>query len=80
MRRVTLREMKNNTTAVLDWVSGGESASVLKRRNPVAILSPPPHPKRHATPDYAGRLQAIYGTKVLETTGSELMAESRGHS
>ncbi len=45
MRTVTIRELKNNTTAVLEWVSGGESVNVLKRRNLVAILSPPPHPK-----------------------------------
>jgi antitoxin (DNA-binding transcriptional repressor) of toxin-antitoxin stability system len=80
MKTTTIRELKHATTAVLSWVAAGESVEVRRRRQPVAVLSPPRRKARVARPDFAGRLRTIYGTTVLAATGTDLVAGSRGES
>ena len=78
MKTTTIRELKHATTTVLSWVAGGESVEVRRRNEPVAILSPPKRRTRVVRPGFAAR--SIYGDRVLATTGTDLMAESRGAS
>ncbi|MDO8835674.1 MAG: hypothetical protein Q7V01_08755 [Vicinamibacterales bacterium] len=80
MKTTTIRELKHATTTVLGWVAGGESVEVRRRNKPVALLSPPSRRARVVRPDFAARLRAIYGTRVLATTGTDLIDESRGAS
>ena len=77
MKTTTIRELKHDTT-VLSWVAGGESVEVRRRGVPVAILSPRKRRARIVRPDFAARLRAIYGDRILPTTASDLIAESRG--
>jgi antitoxin (DNA-binding transcriptional repressor) of toxin-antitoxin stability system len=62
---------------VLSWVAEGETVEVRRRNEPVAILSPPRRKKPIRRPDFAARLEAIYGTKVLAATGTEVVSEPR---
>ena len=78
MKTTTIRELKHATTTVLGWVAGGESVEVRRRNEPVAVLSPPTRRVRVVRPDFVARLRAIYGAKVLATTGTDVVAESRG--
>jgi antitoxin (DNA-binding transcriptional repressor) of toxin-antitoxin stability system len=80
VKTTTIRELKHATTTVLSWVAGGESVEVRRRNEPVAMLLPPTRRTRVVRPDFAARLRAIYGDHVLATTGTDLMAESRGAS
>ncbi|HEY2774755.1 MAG TPA: hypothetical protein VGK20_11975 [Candidatus Binatia bacterium] len=80
MKTTTIRELKHDTTTVLSWVAGGESVEVLRRNTPVALLSPPKRASRVKRPDFAARMKAIYGARILATTGSDLVSESRGDS
>jgi antitoxin (DNA-binding transcriptional repressor) of toxin-antitoxin stability system len=80
MRVTTIRELKHDTTTVLGWVAAGESVEVRRRNKPVAVLSPPGRKKRPILPDFKARLREIYGDHTLPTTGSELIAQSRGDS
>ena len=80
MRVTTIRELKHDTSTVLGWVAAGESVELRRRNKPVAMLSPPARKKRPILPDFKARLREIYGDKVLPTTGSDLIAESRGNS
>lgn len=80
MKTTTIRELKHDTTTVLSWVARGESVEVLRRNIPVALLSPLKRASQVKRPDFAARLKTIYGTKVLATTGSDLVSESRGDS
>ena len=80
MKVTTIREPKHDTTTVLSWVAGGETVEVRRRNEPVALLSPPQRRSPVRRPDFAARMRAIYGTKVLGTTGTDLVAESRGES
>lgn len=78
MRKTTIRELKHATSAVLEWVAAGETVEVRRRNEPVAILSPPRPTARIARPNFAARLQEIYGTKILRVTATDLLSESRG--
>jgi antitoxin (DNA-binding transcriptional repressor) of toxin-antitoxin stability system len=80
MKITTIRELKHATTTVLSWVAGGESVEVRRRNEPVAMLLPPTRRTRVVRPDFVARLRAIYGDHVLATTGTDLIAESRGSS
>mgnify|MGYP000175351161 CR=1 FL=1 len=80
MKTTTIRELKHDTTTVLSWVAGGETVEVLRRNVLVALLSPPRRTSKISRPDFAARLKAIYGTRTLDTTGSDLVSESRGDS
>jgi len=80
MKTTTIRELKHDTTTVLSWVAKGETVEVRRRNEPVALLSPPRRRPPVRRPDFAARLEAIYGKKILATTGTDLIAESRGES
>jgi prevent-host-death family protein len=78
MRTTTIRELRHDTNRVLSWVADGESVEVRRRGDPVAVLSPRRRAGRIVRPDYAARLHAIYGDRVLPTTGTDLVSEARG--
>lgn len=80
MKRTTIRELKHATSAVLQRVASGEMIEVCRRDEPVAVLSPPVRKTRVSRPDFAARLRDIYGAKVLEMTGSDLVSASRGEA
>ena len=80
MKTTTIRELRHDTTTVLSWVARGESVEVQRRGEPVAVLSPRKHPARAARPDFLARIRTIYGDKVLSTTATDLVSESRGES
>lgn len=77
MKTATIRELKHDTAAVLAWVEQGETVEVRRRGQSVALLSPPKKRAR-SRPDFAARLKAIYGTKVLARTATDLLAAERG--
>lgn len=78
MKQTTIRELKHATTRVLAMVEAGETVEVRRRKKPVAVLSPPDRKAMMKKPDFAARLKAIYGDASLETTGTDLVNESRG--
>jgi antitoxin (DNA-binding transcriptional repressor) of toxin-antitoxin stability system len=78
MKRTTIRELKHETGKVLAMVEAGESVEVFRRKESVAMLTPVLLGKPMEMPDFAARLRRIYGERILETTGTELMDESRG--
>jgi antitoxin (DNA-binding transcriptional repressor) of toxin-antitoxin stability system len=78
VKTTTIRELKHATTTVLSWVADGETVEVRRRREPVALLSPPKRRAAIRRPDYAARLKAVYGRQVLPTTGTDLVSEFRG--
>ena len=48
-----------------------------KRRRVIARLVPEKPAERPPMPDFLGRLKAIYGDRVLDVTGADLLAEDR---
>jgi antitoxin (DNA-binding transcriptional repressor) of toxin-antitoxin stability system len=78
MKRTTIRELKHETGKVLAMVEAGESVEVFRRKESVAMLTPVLRGKPMEMPDFAERLRRIYGERILQTTGTDLMDESRG--
>lgn len=68
MKTATLRKLRHDFGSVFAWVEQGEPVSISKRGKIIALLSPPPAPKRakrKKRPDFAARLKRIYGGLVL---------------
>lgn len=80
MKTTTIRELKHDTTTVLSWVADGETVEVRRRGEPVALLSPPKRRAPIRRPDFVARLKTVYGERVLSTTGTDLVSESRGRT
>lgn len=78
MKQASIREIKHETSRVLGMVEAGQMVEIRRRRKLVAILSPPVKDKAVEMPDFVARLRRIYGDRILETTGTELVAEARG--
>lgn len=79
-RTTTVRELKHEMSKVLSWVARGETVEVLRRSEPVARLSPPGRRTPIERPDFLARLRATYGKKLLRSTGTDVVSESRGTS
>jgi antitoxin (DNA-binding transcriptional repressor) of toxin-antitoxin stability system len=78
MKHTTIRELKHETSKVLAMVESGETVEVRRRREPVALLSPPGRRKPPEKPNFAARLREIYGDRILDSTGTDLVNDARG--
>ena len=68
MKTATVRQIRHDFGTVLHWVEDGEHVAVSKRGKIVALISPPPVVKTagpRKRPNFAARLQRIYGDKPL---------------
>jgi antitoxin (DNA-binding transcriptional repressor) of toxin-antitoxin stability system len=77
MRTATVRQLRHDFGSVLAWVEEGEAVGISKRGKVIALLSPPPAPRRTRTrrrPDFLARLKRIYGDKVLH---ADVVVEER---
>ena len=60
MKTATVRQLRHDFGAVLNWVEEGEPVEISKRGKIVALLTPPPAPKparSRKRPDFAARLK-----------------------
>jgi transposase len=57
-------------------LSQGNVVEITKRRKVVAHLTPVPS-ERPPLPDFLARLKEIYGDKVLEVSGADLISADR---
>ena len=78
MTRATVRDLRYRFSKVHDLLQEGEEIQITKRGKPIAILVPVREQGPAGRPDFLARLKAIYGEKVLEVSGAELLAEERG--
>jgi prevent-host-death family protein len=81
MKTASIRDMRHDFNRVLAWVSNGEEVAITKHRRTVARLVPAHTRKTTAVrmPDIAGRLQKVFGGKVISDQAMEaVLRESRG--
>jgi antitoxin (DNA-binding transcriptional repressor) of toxin-antitoxin stability system len=76
MRTVCVRDLRYDFKTVERILQEGEEVHITKRRKVIARLVPEPA-QRPALPDFMGRMRAIYGDKLLPTTGAEIVREDR---
>jgi antitoxin (DNA-binding transcriptional repressor) of toxin-antitoxin stability system len=79
MKSVTVREAQHNLAKILKAVEGGETVEIMRRRLPVARLSPAPSatPARTNWDGHSKRLNEIWGTDRIEAI-DETLDDLRG--
>ena len=77
MKQATLRDLRYHFDHIATLLQSGEEIQITKRKRVVARLLPPAVPKIVERPDFMARLKQMYGDRVMEVTGAELLAEER---
>jgi prevent-host-death family protein len=79
MKTATMRQLRNETNTLLEWVEAGETVVVTKRSKPVLRLLPVVEEsgKKVEMPDFARRQAAIFGDRILPGSVAEMLAEAR---
>jgi prevent-host-death family protein len=79
MKSVTVRELQQQTKRVIERVEHGEVIEVVRRRRPVARLSPVPQPQMpSAWPDLAQRVRSVFGKRTVKPGASRAVSDARG--
>jgi antitoxin (DNA-binding transcriptional repressor) of toxin-antitoxin stability system len=82
MKTASIRDVRHDFNRVLTWVSNGEEVAITRHRRTVARLLPVHASKKTVAarmPDIAGRLQKVFGRKVISDKAMRaLLEESRG--
>jgi antitoxin (DNA-binding transcriptional repressor) of toxin-antitoxin stability system len=76
MKTVSVRDLRYDFKKVERMLSQGNVVEITKRRKVVAHLTPVPS-ERPPLPDFLARLKEIYGDKVLEVSGADLISADR---
>ena len=71
-----MRDLRYNFAEVEDLLRQGQEIQITKRRRVIAKLVPAAA-RVNSRPDFMARLRKLYGTKVLKTSGADLLAEER---
>jgi antitoxin (DNA-binding transcriptional repressor) of toxin-antitoxin stability system len=76
MTTVSIRDLRYDFPRIETLLRQGEEIQITKHRKIIARLIPERPPVR-ILPDFLGRLRGIYGDKVLEPTGAEIISMDR---
>lgn len=75
---VSVRELQQNLKRVMARVERGETIEVTRRRKPVARLAPArPTGSTAPWPDLKARRRAVFGDRIIEPGGSDVIIEGR---
>ena len=80
MKTVTVRDLRYDFPKVERLLREGKSLRVTKRGKVIAKLEPESAAveyKRPPLPDFEARLKEIYGDKVFEVSGADLISADR---
>jgi len=75
---VSVRELQQNLKRVMARVERGETIEVTRRRKPVARLTPAkPTGPTTPWPDLKARRRAVFGDRLIEIAGSDVIIGGR---
>jgi len=77
MKTASVRDLRYSFKKIERLLRQGEEIQITKRRRVIARLVPESVPSTPELPDFLGRIRAIYGNKVFEVSGAQLIAEDR---
>ena len=77
MKTASIRDLRYNFRNIEHLLRQGEEVQITKRRRVIARLVPEKPAERPPLPDFMGRMRAIYGDRVLEVSGAELIRQDR---
>lgn len=76
MKTVSVRDLRYDFPKVEGLLRKGEEIRITKRRKTIARLIPEPA-HRPITPDFLGRMEAIFGSRTLPVSGAEIVRMDR---
>lgn len=76
MKTVSVRDLRYDFKKVERLLRQGDEIQITKRRKVIARLTPE-RTERPPLPDFMARLKEIYGDKVFEVSGAELISADR---
>ena len=77
MKTASVRDLRYDFAKIERLLIQGGEVQITKRRKVIAKLVPEKRHVRPELPDFRARMQAIFGGKLLEVTGAELMSQDR---
>ncbi len=76
MKKASVRDLRYDFPKIERLLREGEPIQITKRQRVIGRLVPERTASRQR-PDFLARLREIYGDKVLEVSGAELIARDR---
>jgi antitoxin (DNA-binding transcriptional repressor) of toxin-antitoxin stability system len=73
---VSVSDLRHNFPSIEKLLREGEEIQIAKHRKVIACLVAE-KTERPSLPDFLGRIRAIYGDKVLEVSGADLICMDR---
>ena len=77
MTKISISDLRYNFKKIERHLMRGEDIQITRRGRVIARLAPEKDQTSAPMPDFLGRLRRIYGEKVFETSGADLIAEDR---
>jgi antitoxin (DNA-binding transcriptional repressor) of toxin-antitoxin stability system len=77
MKTVTVSQLRSEFNKIERLLQRGEEIRFTKRGQVIARLVPENSEARAELPDFLGRVRAIYGDKVFQVSGAELIRKDR---
>ena len=77
MMKASVRDLRYNFPQIEARLRAGEEIEITKRKQVIARLSPVRTRRKKKMPDFAKMLKEIYGDKVFEVSGAELISADR---
>lgn len=77
MKTASIRDLRYDFKKIEHLLAQGEEVQITKRKKVIARLVPEKPAQRPPMPDFLGRMRKIYGDRMLETSGAELIRMDR---
>jgi antitoxin (DNA-binding transcriptional repressor) of toxin-antitoxin stability system len=77
MKTASVRDLRYDFKKIEHLLAQGEEVQITKRKRVIARLVPETPAERPPMPDFMARLKAIYGDKIHEVSGAEILREDR---
>lgn len=75
MKKATVRDLRYDFPKIERALRAGEEIQITKRNRVIARLVPEGKPPE--LPDFQARLDRIFGDRIVEPSGAELISEDR---
>jgi antitoxin (DNA-binding transcriptional repressor) of toxin-antitoxin stability system len=77
MKKASVRDLRYAFRKIEGLLRQGEEIQITKRRRVIARLIPEVLAVSTVVPDFRARVRKIYGDKVLDVTGADLVSSDR---
>lgn len=80
MKTASVRDLRYDFPKVERMLRQGEEVQITKRKKVIARLVPEQKTEKPDWPDFIGRMQKIFGDKILEESGADIVCWDRNRN